>query len=175
MELFQRLGDLVEERWRARHYDENAFPALAEQALLELPPSEHVDTYDPLTWVFTTRDLPRHQTSRAPCRPRGTAHGERDRCSEQRVCSSSVRVVSSTGRADGSGGGTAPRLQPLPLGRYVAGIDRGGFLARGSLSPGPFPLSRESSGCDRDRLPLQLRGSGGFAPPSLLRSSRLCV
>src|SRR5215831_14982985 len=59
-----------------------------------------------------------------------------------------------------------PEFQRPPLGRcFLAGSRPEGFLARGSLSPGPFPPC--GSGRDRVRPPSQLRGSEGFAPSSL--------
>src|SRR4029077_12654794 len=54
---------------------------------------------------------------------------------------------------------------PSPRKVFPAGSRPGGFLARGSSSPGPFPPC--GSGRDRVRPPSQLRGSEGFAPSSL--------
>jgi hypothetical protein len=55
---FDRLGRRVEDAWRACHYDEELFPAIAEQALTESPPGAHLGTYDALVWMLTTRTLP---------------------------------------------------------------------------------------------------------------------
>src|SRR5262249_44169554 len=77
-------------------------------------------------------------------------------------------VVLRSGRGSGTPHARCARLpSSLPSeGCMLASSSRfSGFgivLAR----PLPAPLS---SGCDRVRPPLQLRGSGGFAPPSLTR------
>ncbi len=36
MQLLHDLGDTVADRWRARSYDEDALPAIAEEAIREL-------------------------------------------------------------------------------------------------------------------------------------------
>lgn len=61
MQFFERLGDRVEQAWRAVDYDEQRFPELALQALAETPPSEHLGTYDTLTWLLQARAIPRQQ------------------------------------------------------------------------------------------------------------------
>ncbi|HEX2574641.1 MAG TPA: hypothetical protein VH877_34155 [Polyangia bacterium] len=57
-EYFERLGRRVEDAWRACHYDEEQFPAIAEQALTELPPGAQLGGYDALVWMLTARTLP---------------------------------------------------------------------------------------------------------------------
>lgn len=57
--FFQRLGDGIEAAFRARGYDEEAFPKIAEAALRALPPSEHLGALDVLEWVLTSPTLPR--------------------------------------------------------------------------------------------------------------------
>jgi predicted metal-dependent enzyme (double-stranded beta helix superfamily) len=42
VELFHEMGNLVEERWRARGHDERAFPDVAARVLEELQPHRHV-------------------------------------------------------------------------------------------------------------------------------------
>jgi hypothetical protein len=56
--FFQTLGERIESAWRARRYDEECFPEIAEQALTELPPCEHLGTYDTVTWMLTAPELP---------------------------------------------------------------------------------------------------------------------
>lgn len=56
--FFQTLGQRIESAWRARRYDEDCFPEIAEQALAELPPCEHLGAYDIVTWMLTTPELP---------------------------------------------------------------------------------------------------------------------
>src|SRR5437016_9744998 len=62
-------------------------------------------------------------------------------------------------------------FQPLPRGRLFAGS--GGRVFWLGDHPPPVPshpsTDRRGSGSDRARPPSQLRGSGGFAPPSLTR------
>jgi hypothetical protein len=58
VKFFQQLGRLVEERWRARNYDETAFHEIAFQALRELPPVQHVAYEQVIEWAFRTPDLP---------------------------------------------------------------------------------------------------------------------
>jgi hypothetical protein len=43
LDYFESLGDAVADAWRARNLDELAFPAIAERALEDHPPPEHVD------------------------------------------------------------------------------------------------------------------------------------
>ncbi len=61
MKFFAELGALLERRWRDHNYNDEAFPALAEQALLEMPPHENVDAWDTIRWVLSTTELPQQQ------------------------------------------------------------------------------------------------------------------
>lgn len=61
MQPFAKLGALVESRWREQNYNEDVFPDLAAQALLELDLTEKVDPWEIIRWVHTTRELPRQQ------------------------------------------------------------------------------------------------------------------
>ncbi len=61
MKFFAELGALLERRWRDHNYNDEAFPALAEQALLEMPPHENVDAWDTIRWVLNTTELPQQQ------------------------------------------------------------------------------------------------------------------
>src|SRR5262249_8328588 len=61
MQFFEDLGALVERRWRGENYDENAFPAVAAEALAETAPSEHLDPWDVIRWVHQSNALPAQQ------------------------------------------------------------------------------------------------------------------
>jgi hypothetical protein len=61
MKFFAELGSLIERRWRDQNYDEEVFPRIAERALAELPPSENVDAWDIIRWVFATTEIPSQQ------------------------------------------------------------------------------------------------------------------
>src|SRR6266851_1692867 len=58
MEFFQHLGSLVTRLWKERNYNEEDFPAVASQALAELPPHQHVSFWDVSKWALTTERLP---------------------------------------------------------------------------------------------------------------------
>jgi hypothetical protein len=62
MKFFQQLGLLVEERWKARNYDERTFHEIAFQALQELPPVKHVAYEQVIEWAFCTPDLPEQKS-----------------------------------------------------------------------------------------------------------------
>ena len=61
MNFFAELGTLLERRWRDHNYSEESFPTLAEQALQEMPPHQHVDAWDTIRWVLSTTELPQQQ------------------------------------------------------------------------------------------------------------------
>jgi hypothetical protein len=64
MKFFERLGERVEQSWRAADYDEQRFPEIAMEALAQEPPSEHLGTYDTLTWLLQARAIPpQHRAS----------------------------------------------------------------------------------------------------------------
>jgi len=58
MQFFEDLGALVEQRWRSENYDEDAFPAVASEALEETTPSEQIDPWDIVRWVHHSTALP---------------------------------------------------------------------------------------------------------------------
>lgn len=58
MEQFQKVGDLIEERWRKENYSEQRFPEIAEQALLQADLPSRVDPWDIIRWVNTSITLP---------------------------------------------------------------------------------------------------------------------
>ncbi|HET8677938.1 MAG TPA: hypothetical protein VFO63_19210 [Blastocatellia bacterium] len=58
MQFFQDLGSLVEQRWRDTDYNEEAFPEIAERALVETAPYKQVDPWDVIRWLNTTPQIP---------------------------------------------------------------------------------------------------------------------
>ncbi|MDA1185413.1 MAG: hypothetical protein O2930_12315 [Acidobacteria bacterium] len=58
MDVFRKLGDRLETRWRARDYDERAFPTLAAAVLNEAALAGTVDALDLLRWVGRNSVLP---------------------------------------------------------------------------------------------------------------------
>ena len=60
MDEFQKLGDLVESRWKAGNYNELLFPEIAAQALVESDLPARVDPWEIIRWVHSAGSLP-HQ------------------------------------------------------------------------------------------------------------------
>jgi hypothetical protein len=58
MEDFEKLGALVEARWKTGNYNEELFPEIAAQALSEADLPSRVDPWDIIRWVHTTVSLP---------------------------------------------------------------------------------------------------------------------
>jgi hypothetical protein len=58
MEEFQKLGGLVESRWKAENYSEQLFPEIAAQALIESDLPARVDPWEIIRWVHTAGSLP---------------------------------------------------------------------------------------------------------------------
>ena len=58
MEEFQKLGALVESRWKAENYSEQLFPDIAAQALAESDLPARVDPWEIIRWVHTAVSLP---------------------------------------------------------------------------------------------------------------------
>jgi hypothetical protein len=58
MEDFEKLGALVEARWKAENYNEQLFPEIAAQALTEADLPARVDPWEIIRWVHTTASLP---------------------------------------------------------------------------------------------------------------------
>ncbi|HSS20753.1 MAG TPA: hypothetical protein VLL54_11810 [Pyrinomonadaceae bacterium] len=58
MEAFQKLGSLVEARWKAANYSEEKFPEIAAAALVESDLPSHVDPWEIIRWVHRTDALP---------------------------------------------------------------------------------------------------------------------
>lgn len=61
MEEFEKLGELVENRWKAQNYSEQAFPDIAAQALVEAELPGRVDPWDIIRWVHNATSLPEQQ------------------------------------------------------------------------------------------------------------------
>ncbi|HMF57607.1 MAG TPA: hypothetical protein VK619_14790 [Pyrinomonadaceae bacterium] len=61
MKVFQELGALIEERWKDKNYDDEIFPAIAEQALMEADLLNRVDPWEIVRWTQTTTQLPLQQ------------------------------------------------------------------------------------------------------------------
>lgn len=61
MEEFQKLGALVESRWKAENYNEQLFPEIAAQALAEADLPARVDPWEIIRWVHTAVSLPEQQ------------------------------------------------------------------------------------------------------------------
>ena len=60
MEVFQQLGSLVENLWRAKNYSEEAFPEIAAGALAEIELAQKgVTPWEILRWVNAESQLPR--------------------------------------------------------------------------------------------------------------------
>jgi hypothetical protein len=58
MEDFQRLGAVVENRWKAENYHEELFPEIAAQALAEADLPSRVDPWEIIRWVHSATTLP---------------------------------------------------------------------------------------------------------------------
>jgi len=61
MEEFEKLGALVEERWKAENYSEARFPEIAAQALTEANLPARIDPWEIIRWVHTAIALPEQQ------------------------------------------------------------------------------------------------------------------
>jgi hypothetical protein len=58
LDFFRDLGLIILNRWRAADLDGRAFPDIAAQALVDRPPSAHVDPMDLVRWVHRAPALP---------------------------------------------------------------------------------------------------------------------
>lgn len=58
MEEFQKLGELIEKRWRLENYSEQLFPEIAAQALTDADLPARVDPWDIIRWVQSAAALP---------------------------------------------------------------------------------------------------------------------
>ena len=58
MKLFEELGALIEERWRALNYSEGEFPKIAAQSLSEANLCNQADPWEIIHWVQSASTLP---------------------------------------------------------------------------------------------------------------------
>ena len=58
MEEFQKLGELVESRWKAENYSEQLFPEICAPALTESDLPARVDPWEIIRWVHSAPTLP---------------------------------------------------------------------------------------------------------------------
>ncbi len=58
MKLFQDLGESVEKLWRDMNYDEEVFPAIAKQALVEANLPEKISAWEVIEWTLNELNLP---------------------------------------------------------------------------------------------------------------------
>jgi hypothetical protein len=61
MQEFEKLGELVESRWKTENYNEQTFPEIAAQALAESDLPGRVDPWEIIRWVHSTATLPEQQ------------------------------------------------------------------------------------------------------------------
>jgi hypothetical protein len=65
MEVFQKLGAEVETLWREKNYDEEVFPEIAENALLEAEIPQKISAWEVAGWTLGQTFLPQQQDLRA--------------------------------------------------------------------------------------------------------------
>lgn len=58
MKIFRELGEKVEAAWRLRNYDEEAFPALAADALRAADIPSQISAWDVIEWALRETELP---------------------------------------------------------------------------------------------------------------------
>ena len=61
MELFEKLGDEVEDLWRERNYNEDDLPAIAAECLKRARVPEKLSAWDVIDWSLKQTDLPRQR------------------------------------------------------------------------------------------------------------------
>lgn len=61
MEEFEKLGSVVENRWKAKNYSEQVFPEIAAQALTEADLPARIDPWEIIRWVHSATTLPEQQ------------------------------------------------------------------------------------------------------------------
>ena len=57
MQAFRELGVRIETEWRDKNYNDDVFPEIAANALLEADLAAKIDLWDPVRWVHTTTDF----------------------------------------------------------------------------------------------------------------------
>ena len=65
MKEFTELGQLIETQWRDKNYNDDAFPEIAANALMEADLVSKIDLWDPVRWVHTTTDFRPQQDAQA--------------------------------------------------------------------------------------------------------------
>ena len=65
MELFQNVGEKLEEAWRAKDYDETVFPAMAADALKNADLPSKVSPWEVIEWTLQQSELPRQKDVQA--------------------------------------------------------------------------------------------------------------
>jgi hypothetical protein len=58
IDLFNQLGDEIEQRWLAANYSEYEFPAIAKQALVEFDLPSKTTPWEAVEWALSVRELP---------------------------------------------------------------------------------------------------------------------
>ena len=58
MELFAKLGAVIESRWREQNYNEDLFPEIAVRSLSEFNLPKRTDPWQIVRWLHTTPNLP---------------------------------------------------------------------------------------------------------------------
>ena len=61
MEEFEKLGSVVEKRWKSENYSEELFPEIASQALAEANLPARLDPWEIIRWVHSAITLPEQQ------------------------------------------------------------------------------------------------------------------
>ncbi len=61
MELFNKLGDEIEDRWRAANYNEDSFPELAADLLKQHDLPSKLSAWDAVEWSLKQNELPRQR------------------------------------------------------------------------------------------------------------------
>ena len=65
MQAFRELGVRIETEWRDKNYNDDVFPEIAANALLEADLVAKIDTWDPVRWVHTTTNFTHQQDPQA--------------------------------------------------------------------------------------------------------------
>lgn len=58
MNLFRKLGEKIEERWRARDYNEEVFPSLAAESLQKADIPSKISAWEVVEWALGQTELP---------------------------------------------------------------------------------------------------------------------
>src|SRR5690349_21332499 len=58
MEIFEKLGEELEDAWREHDYNEDIFPGLAADALRRVDIPSKLSAWDVIEWTLTQSELP---------------------------------------------------------------------------------------------------------------------